>query len=569
MKIERIGAVLVLLSLVGGCRVLEPARIEQGAWDDFGEWTTNSDGESAVLLETTFEAGSPLLRVTYFLRPGFGFVELMHPMDEVPDEQPIVLRVRAEGEGMLELKMIDADGSVFGRKLPVAEVGGEWTNLVVYLRNTDYWWGGDDEFGTAQRFALALAGQGAGTFEIARSGPGAAGTPPSFPSAGPLLDPDRDLEGIGFRQRRSADLIPPDPLALAWLEAVQDTSSPQQALLGSMEDGALQTFNNALAAIAFLVADRPERAERILDTFAGAMDRGNTDPRRQNFYYRGEARGFFQNAVCVDGAYMADGANDRWMGDMAWLLIACKFHERQRDPLRYREMTQALRDLLVSWYVADPAGGGFVRHGWRRGDSRLHEEGGGHPEGNIDCYAAFRLCGDDDLAGNIRRWMDRTVSGKGLPLDLYSWRALAFGGEACDLLDIPDHDLRYRKTLTVAGRPAMGVFHGAEADISNIWLDGVGHMACAYFACGDIERGNFYANQLDAFLLDRTIGGVAVKGLPYTANRDGGYEWVDPGRGFTSVAAWYLFAKNRFNPFTLTWAETEDEASGADEAGAR
>jgi hypothetical protein len=57
---------------------------------------------------------------------------------------------------------------------------------------------------------------------------------------------------------------------------------------------------------------------------------------------------------------------------------------------------------------------------------------------------------------------------------------------------------------------------------------------------------------MDALLIDRDINGQATRALPYTTNGEGGLQWVRWDRGFTSTAAWYLFAKNRFNPFTLT-----------------
>ena len=139
---------------------------------------------------------------------------------------------------------------------------------------------------------------------------------------------------------------------------------------------------------------------------------------------------------------------------------------------------------------------------------------------------------------------------RNLPLDLYTWRVLAYGNHP-ELLDVPDFDLRYRKTIRVNGRAAMGFYHTADLSIENIWLDGTGHIACAYLAYGDPSRGCFYSNQLDAFLIDRVIGGVKTRALPYTANQTGGYEWVRPDRGFVSVSAWYLFSKNKFNPMTL------------------
>ncbi|NLG33926.1 MAG: hypothetical protein GX548_01085 [Lentisphaerae bacterium] len=370
----------------------------------------------------------------------------------------------------------------------------------------------------------------------------------------PLPEPSPAAPAPGLR--RDASSAPEDPLVLEWLKQVQDTTTPEQQLLGSMQDQQLQTFNNALAAMAFLLHGETERAERILDFFANATDRDNPDPALQNFFVNGEARGFFQSARRTEEngrpVYRAGDMNDRWMGDLCWLLLAYRHHEQVAGPGKYDDIQILLRDLLASWYTpATRSLGGYVRHGWRQGDQRLHEDHG-HPEGNIDAYAVFRVIGETERARQVRLWLEASLTGRDLPLDLYTWRALAYGPEAASLLDIPDGDPKYRKKALVGGRSVTGVWHGADPRISgNFWCDGIGHMACAFYAVGEPERGHFYANQLDFLLRDIDIHGVRTRSLPYTLNRQGGYDWVDPAKGFVSTAAWYVFAKNRFNPLTL------------------
>ena len=362
---------------------------------------------------------------------------------------------------------------------------------------------------------------------------------------------------ISIRERHADRLLPEDPLVLEWLKQAQDTTTPEQHLLGSMQDGQLQTFNNALAAIAFIIKDEKERAKRILDFFAQATDRDNTDPLRQNFFVNGEARGFFQYVTRAmeqgQAVFRGEPQSDRWMGDLFWLLFAYKHYDQHFKAGRYDEIQQLLHDLLVSWYKKSPYGpGGFVQHGWRQGDRRLHEADG-HHEGNIDAYAYFKMIGDEETASSIRAWLESVLHGNDLPLDLYSWRVLAYGPSSAHLLKIVDEDTRFRKTVHVRGQDVVGVWHGPDPHIhDNIWIDGVGHMACSYFVAGDEGRGNFYANQLDALLIDIDLNGIATRSIPYTISHRGGYDWVRLDRGFVSTAAWYIFAKNRFNPMMLS-----------------
>lgn len=563
----------LLIGIVGGCA----EKAVQPAWMDANEWILTTSDSSSAELRPVAEPEGTRLQLDYRLQGEHGWVQLKKVLAPGFDAgRPLTFRFRAAGPGTLEIKGVDADGSVFWVRVPLNDQFADWRRITIYPSELQYGWGGNNELNELVEYHLVVSGQGAGRVWFDDIRLGRAGQPSSiyvFPgereqkdkaepglhlilSDGPRIDPDRDLPGIGFRQRRADRLIPEDPLVLAWLKQLQDVGSPERALLlTTPNDNECQTFNNALVAIAFLLKGEKERAERILDFFAAATRRDNTDSTLQNFFLNGEARGFFQRVEMHPTpsvqAYHHNGSVDRWMGDMAWLLIAYKYYEQQHGPARYAEISDLLKALLVSWYVDSPdvAGGGYVRHGWRKGDQYLHEENG-HPEGNIDCYAVFRLVGENEKAEKIRTWLEALTQGQGQPLDIYTWRVQAYDGERCELLDIPDHDLRYRKTVEVNGTPVMGVYAAANIEIDNLWLDGLGHIACAYAACGNRERARFYANQYDPFLMDVELHGVQARSLPYTANEQGGFHF-DQTQGFLSPVAWYIFAKNGFNPMTL------------------
>lgn len=361
------------------------------------------------------------------------------------------------------------------------------------------------------------------------------------------FDPDSTLPGIGFAQRRDSIMINEDPLILEYLKLIQDISSIDQKLLPSMEGDEAQTFNNSLVAISFIIKDERERAERILDFYANATDTNNTDIHLQNFYYNGEARGFYQ-WVSLKTKKEINGDVDRWMGDMAWLLIACKNYEKKYNSERYDNLVEIIKDLLISFFK-ETNNGGYVQSGWRKGDSYLHEATG-HHEGNIDCYVAFKLCNEDYYAQKIKNWLLNELDGRAnLPIDLYTWRVLAFGSSNAHLLNIPEYDFKYRKTISIKGDDIMGFYHGSDISIDNFWNDGAGHIACAYLAFGDSLRGYFYTNQLDKIIIEKVIENITTHAIPYTLNKTGGYNWVNQSNGFISCVAWYIFAKNKHNPF--------------------
>ena len=142
----------------------------------------------------------------------------------------------------------------------------------------------------------------------------------------------------GQESFQNDQLQPEDPLVLEWLKVEQDISTPDKKLISSQEDKILHLFNNSLVAMAFLVENEKERAERILDFYAHATIKNNIVPDLQNFYYKGEARGFFQfhDYEIRDGmpGYYNMFDSDRWMGDNAWLLIAYKYYEKKYGTVR-------------------------------------------------------------------------------------------------------------------------------------------------------------------------------------------------------------------------------------------
>ncbi|MFA5292185.1 MAG: hypothetical protein WC496_04030 [Phycisphaerae bacterium] len=532
----------------------------------FDSWHTSQSSGSSI----NFSQADNTLTIEYNMKAPEDWVMIETACSDFPAADiPVVFDVKADSDAFLEIKFIDKDGTIFWRKISLKDKYKDWTKLVLRLSSTEYGWGGkDSSFDTLAGFNLAVSGGGSGTVWIKDVKFGSANDKSSFYLAGAVLDPNRELEGFGLAQRRHEQMQPEDKLVLEYLKQLQDAGSNEKQLLPSMglEDIEAQTFNNSLVAMAFMLHGERERAERILDFYAKATDKSNTDPTLQNFYYNGQARGFFQWVSIRDyngpsdgelhsgnvkaKAWHHTGKSDRWMGDMAWLMFAYKCYEKEYNSHRYDEITSLIKNLLISWYKDDPAGGGFIQSGWRKGDIRLHEDGG-HHEGNIDCFALFKLTGDLQIAEKIKQWLDMQLKDKkDLPLDLYTWRVLAYGKDA-DLLNIPDYDLRYRKILTFNGKEAMGFYHCPNIEIDNVWLDGTGHIACAYIAYGDRTRGYFYADQMDNFMINQTINGVKTHALPYTANKTGGYNWVRSDRGFISVCAWYIIAKNKFNPMNL------------------
>lgn len=518
-------------------------------WDNKNNWILVPLNDSSIRLNERDGINHDGIEINYQLSPGrreAAWVRMFKkPVTGFTPDHPIVLLIKAEAYDDIELKFIDRDGSVFLKRYTMNNRYKAWTHIVIYLDDTQYGWGGNQTFDTIDSFEIAFSGDSSGTVWMDEIGIGQ----PDLIS-GCFLDPYRDSDGYGFQQRRAEEMSEEDVSVLDYLTIIQDYSSPAKMLLTNDEKTTLvSTFNSGLAAMAFTLKGQKERAERILNFYAAAVDSNNQDINVQNFFYNGMARGFYQQMNITD-YQRGGGIEDRWIGDMAWLLLAFKYYQQTYGVKpAYDKVITLIKDLLISFYKDVDEDCGCIQTGWQDGDTRFDTSC--HHEGNIDCYAVFKLCGEDFFAQKVKIWLERELSGKDLPLDTYTWRVLAFDEPAPVLCNIPEYDMQYRKKYFFGQDSIYGFYPFADIDVTNIWTEGTGHMACAQLFYGDTERGYFYANQLDPLLLNYNLYGRPVKTLPYAVNQSGDFSWIDPDIGTVSSAAWYIFAKNAFNPLAL------------------
>lgn len=342
-------------------------------------------------------------------------------------------------------------------------------------------------------------------------------------------------------------------LVLDWSTAQQDDST---GLLPSQEDNVASTYNNALAIMAFTLRGEHERASRILEFFAEQLS--------SEFFVDDVPRGFHQLRSASNGAPDAD--TDRWMGDNAWLLLATQYYQAETSATEYDDLEDALVQLLLSLRT-DAGIGAYVASGWHGDGTEIDD--GGHTEGNLDAHAALLLSGETDLADDIAAWLDDAPNRDWRlgPLDIHSWRTLSLGSShafcLADTLRTDRDDLRFTNEITVNGQDVQGFLPysiGREPDNSaTLWAEGTAGMIVALYAAGNDDLGDFYAAEMDKLLFEPANfpDSMTLAFMPVVVPD---YPWVDPNKGHVAAAAWYLFAKERFNPFTGTVFE---RASGS------
>lgn len=339
-------------------------------------------------------------------------------------------------------------------------------------------------------------------------------------------------------------------------------------LLPSQQDNFASTYNNALAVIVFTLKGDSVKAKKILDFFnnrAGEFfnNRCNsfnspcsqTDPCDDN-----NICGFFESRIASTGNPYTD--TNRWIGDMAWLLMAIHHYQAKTGDASYDRMAQAIVKLLKSFQQPD----GHTARGWENGDSTFNHEG--HAEGNLDAYRALSLYGETVAAQKVKDWLDGTdLDWKRGPLDLHSWRVLSLGKEygfsLPDTERMDDESIRYKSIINYKGSMVTGFLPFSASDYftkchmsNNIWTEGTGGMAVAFYKAGYKVQGDFYVDELEKFLFKpaafpdtQTISFLALP-VPDSAQEDSCDKWVDTSEGHVAAVAWYIFAKERFDPFS-------------------
>jgi len=339
----------------------------------------------------------------------------------------------------------------------------------------------------------------------------------------------------------------PNPAAIGEVERellhwFQNQQLPN-GTLESVEDGNIVSlYDNALAAMVFMLHDDYEKAEKIFDFFNARIDSE----------LKAGVGGFSQlrdrNGV---------PNNHRWMGDNAWLLIALNNYKAQTGNTTYDELASEIEAWLLS--LQDFDGGLFA--GYDANNRLLNYK---VTEGMIDAfnavqgYTSFHSHLLDFL--EVHRWIDadrNLVSWPGNPdylyaLDLHPWSYLIFNDYPVSSLSSAE---RYLTTQisTATGQEITGYCFDEDRDV--VWLEGTAQMSLAFdWANMNTER-DFYLSEMEKNLMESEKYTDAA-GFPYASNHGTSYggemlwETADDKIAISS-GAWYIFTKRSFNPFAV------------------
>ena len=253
------------------------------------------------------------------------------------------------------------------------------------------------------------------------------------------------LQLTGFTTSR-ADSDADKAAILSFLTGLQDAGHADLVPIREGDD-LTTTYSNAMAVIALLAHGEYDRARRILDVFAQ-----QTDVCPGTCTCQGGFQQFRQ--LSTGGPVVDAGANDFWIGDNAWLLIAARrYQEATGDSQFSASLIERLRNWFICLQENTPPPGIYA--GYQEDGELISSVDGEpikHPEGSIDVYGALHRLGGEATRDSIRAWIDQQVwppeddcfaigpangapGPTHLPLDNVTWGFLSLGaGHAC-LLD--------------------------------------------------------------------------------------------------------------------------------------
>jgi len=322
-----------------------------------------------------------------------------------------------------------------------------------------------------------------------------------------------------------------------------DSQQLPNGLLESVENGNIVSlYDNALAAMVFMLREDYVRAEKIFDFFNSRISSELTNG----------VGGFsqFRDSIGIPN-------NHRWMGDNAWLLIALNNYKAKTGNTQYDDLALGIRNWLIS--LQDTDGGLFA---------------GYHPDGNlmsykvtegnidafnaIDGYTSFHqqvlnyLANDrwDALDQNLVAWP--TNPPYLYALDLHSWSYLIFEEYPLSALSTAQRYLT-TQTTSVNGLEITGYSFDEDQDV--VWLEGTGQMALAFDHANRSDERDRYLDEMEKNIIISTNYPDAA-GFPYASNLGTTYGsdllWNGADNKIAvSGGAWYLFAKWGFNPFAI------------------
>ena len=343
------------------------------------------------------------------------------------------------------------------------------------------------------------------------------------------------------------------------------------------------SYDNALAALAFISDGKQDEAKRVLDAFAFAVANDRFQPDRvRNAYSYGDISPFpgWQGGTRLPGwydmekkAYLEDqyqvGSN---VGNTSYVALALLQYYKKYGGEEYL----ALAEKIMGWVLENCTDGtpGFTAgyDGWPEGDgSALYTYTYKSTEHNIDAYAAFKqlyaLTGDaryqkaaesakafiismyDPAQGYFYTGTGNdgiTPNKENRVLDAQVWSRLALGSA-----DFAPYQAALESALAMRTAQGGYPFHAANSS-GGWWPEGTAFTALTLRQAGMSAEAKSAMDTLQAIQLpEGGFPAATVKELTTGFDLFTGKPWTYKDIPHIAPVAWYVMAVNDFNPYAF------------------
>ncbi len=342
------------------------------------------------------------------------------------------------------------------------------------------------------------------------------------------------------------------------------------------------SYDNALAAMAFLSAGRRAEAARLLDSFVYAVEHDRYRPGRvRNAYAAGDITAFpgWDDSARLPGWY--DGADGQWyedryqtgsnVGNTSYVALALLQYDALYGSERYLDTARALMDWVIGNCSDDHPGFTGGCDGWPEGGAdTTYVFTYKSIEHNIDAWAAFRQLFNrtgearyaeaaESALALIRSMYDEagqvfctgtlddgvTPSTDNLVLDAQVWACMALGDEFAPF----EASLQAVKAMQT---PEGGYPFCASNANGGWWAEGTAYTALMYRLRGEDDRATEALEALTSIQLDSGLFPAAtVDNLSTGFGLFDGSPWEYGTAPHIAPTAWFIMAVNRFNPYAF------------------
>lgn len=296
------------------------------------------------------------------------------------------------------------------------------------------------------------------------------------------------------------------------------------------------TYDQAVAAIAFLVKGDTASAKSVLDTLKNLQT----------------AQGSWYTAYYCNNLSVQEF--NQHVGPVLWVVMAiAKYEVDTGDTVTYRDMAIRAIDWSLQFQQAD----GGINGGLDTTGSVLTWASTEH---NQDAYAMLKHYGYTEEAINVKSFLDTKVwqEAEGFfwagrndpnnPMDTNAWGVQALGTTGTHQYDRGlDYVMnQHRNTQTKRVKGSSITINGFDfnGDKNDVWFEGQGQMVVSFKMAGRTADANYFLNEIIKIQDFYGTGGV-----PYSLlGTNNGY-WTMKSVESVSGTGWLIYAIEGFNPF--------------------